>query len=104
MYFNRLTSRPLYSPLSNPGTNLNAAESGAVSRRLMDQFDFLHKRLKHRGLTSVNKLITLFIGSNDACFSCKGIAGVNSWFFQSSPEQFEGNLVDVWLSLSPTSL
>ncbi|ORZ01349.1 hypothetical protein BCR43DRAFT_502914 [Syncephalastrum racemosum] len=65
---------------------LNAALSGALAMNLDDEIDYLVKEMK--SLRSVRyetdwKLITIQIGSNDLCSSCK-----SPWEKYATPERF----------------
>ncbi|TPX71932.1 hypothetical protein SpCBS45565_g00917 [Spizellomyces sp. 'palustris'] len=71
-----------------PSDNMNAAQSGAMASNLEYELTYLITRLRTEQAVDFEndfKLITIFIGNNDACFGCEPFSGHT----YLSPELFE---------------
>ncbi|KAI8996700.1 hypothetical protein BC832DRAFT_535370 [Gaertneriomyces semiglobifer] len=88
-HFGEFCSGPMCAPYQyHSSDNLNGAQSGAFVMNLSHELDYLIKMMKRsRKIDFQNdfKLLTLFIGSNDACLGC----GVLSHYMYLSPDAYE---------------
>uniref|UniRef100_A0A0G4HB82 Uncharacterized protein n=1 Tax=Chromera velia CCMP2878 TaxID=1169474 RepID=A0A0G4HB82_9ALVE len=81
---------PICPPLQrrHETDQLNAAQSGALAMNLFNQWNYLRDMMLDDKTIDIRgswKLMNIFIGSNDMCFSCTGL-------FYTSPEEYERTL------------